>query len=359
MRIEEVFDLAISPSRIADYLLSEDAPPPGHVQNSMEVHKDFHTNPFLVHSPAMLDQHHGINFGTFKPLNSGGGVTPGVGFAINHKGVDVFIKPAYRSKHSSVHREVLYHNLAHAMGMGHHVPTTSSFIHPHDVNKPSRAQFGGHIRNIELLARGTSYSTMQAVTNETVKKEHPRNEIMDRHTASSVLADHEHARAQIHRLGVMNTILGNADRHGGNFFVEWKHKTKEPHIHLIDHGFTLDHDDSIEGHAYLGDHGNKALHPHAMDWIKNVDPNKVERVLKANQAPHSTHVGVMAGLHKAKDLASSFGRGSAPPANKFIRSIADHAHDQYNTVGQQTYTSYKWTQDLHPREGFFTQHAEG
>lgn len=179
---------------------------------------------------------------------------------------------------SSAHAETIYHNAAkHFFGMGQYVPTTSYFQDP---------QYG---------APG---SVMKAIPNaEHVNRTRPDHQ--------AILAAHGDS-GELDKMALMDSIMGNSDRHGGNYMMDGKQ------IHLIDHGHALDYSDKdltkrsenyypVSQPSYLQDyHRNKTgsheqkdhhgikLHPDAANWVMGFSPQNLTSFMRSQGLPGNT-----------------------------------------------------------------------
>ena len=176
-----------------------------------------------------------------------------------------------RSGLSSSQREALYHNLAHGpFGMGKYVPTTGVAEH-----------------------KGTHYSVMEVIP----KAEH-YNENSRKHR--NVLHD-ARQNGDIQKLAIMNMIMGNSDRHGGNYMISPKG------LHMIDHGLTFNYNKNNRDifrpdyldHAYP-ELGPVDLHPEAIKWLKGLDSKQFQAHLKAHGIDPQFKKSILGALQSAK-----------------------------------------------------------
>jgi hypothetical protein len=144
--------------------------------------------------------------------------------------------------------------------MGEYVPETTTFIHP-ITKQPWSAQKWSH-----------RASTMQH---------------------HSELAHHP----DLDKLAIMDTILGNSDRHFGNVLV-----TPNKKLQLIDNAGSFDY-----GHVFQAPNPAYAKHlfssnvsSSASKWLKGITPSHFEAMLKENKVPESLINVAMARLHEGK-----------------------------------------------------------
>lgn len=167
----------------------------------------------------------------------------------------VYVKEdADASQEGSPQREVLYHNLAHSFfGLGNFIPTTAGAVDP---------------------SNGKMISVMAAVPDA----EHMHQTSDPAHM--EVLARHA-GTGDLDRIAIMDMVLGNADRHWGNWVYAPHH---EKRLQLIDHGGAFDYQNSPhEGELGLHDLLRKRrpgvidqnIHPEASKWALSLDPKQL------------------------------------------------------------------------------------
>jgi hypothetical protein len=172
---------------------------------------------------------------------------------------------------SSAQREAAFHHLAsNVFGLGEHVPTTAAFQHP---------ETGEHHSIQEKVMGGQHYD--------------PSDE---QHAAvlHSMLQS-----GQLDKLAMMDTILGNSDRHPGNYMLT---PGQGAQLHLIDNGLAMvgsSESRPVVPH-YWGRAGKTAhpggepgehkwmeasLHPEAARWVKSLDPEHLRNEMHTLGAP--------------------------------------------------------------------------
>lgn len=97
-------------------------------------------------------------------------------------------------------------------------------------------------------------------------------------------------RGELDKLGLMNMVLGNRDRHGNNYLM-----TKDGKLKLIDHGLTFLPDTMGRGgHPHYREiywegrgkeDGYTSVHPDAAAWIQKVDPTSLEQEMRRQNVP--------------------------------------------------------------------------
>jgi hypothetical protein len=151
------------------------------------------------------------------------------------------------------HNATSYHRLAKDyFGLGKFVPTTAMFSHPN-------------------LKEG-NYSAMKHISNARTPLEMRNDDIekaLDKHFKSG----------DLHKLILMDHILGHMDRHNGNLLIN-----KHGDIHHIDNDLSLQPDEMspTDGFYYRDtDYTNHKLHPEAKNWLNSLDATKMaEQMLK-------------------------------------------------------------------------------
>lgn len=169
---------------------------------------------------------------------------------------------------TSTHREVAYHILADKFfGLGKYVPETSAFVHPKNNKLHSVHRF---IPNTQPLS------------------------ISERRDFSSV------SNSDLQKMAIMNAILGNNDRHGGNVLVGHDNS-----FHLIDHGATFDYGEMFHNSvpAYIWNMLREGadIEPPVHQWIDSLKTSAMKNHLaRANVPPTLAAIAV----NRLKELKS-------------------------------------------------------
>lgn len=179
-------------------------------------------------------------------------------WARNAQGKRVYVKgsePGFTGL-GSARAEGAFYNLAHdVFGLGHYVPTTAVVRHP---------QTGNEMAVIENVRNGVHHSR--------TSQDNEQSEQLDR----------MHNRGDIHRLALMDSILGNDDRHQANYMFT----DEEPGLKLIDHGYALQHPGSVMMPAYVSrDHAEAPLHPETSRWLQSLSPVNLEMHMRRHGVP--------------------------------------------------------------------------
>ena len=207
-------------------------------------------------------------------------------------------------KFTTAHREATYSKLAdEVFGLGQFVPKTAVFKHPLS-NKPWSVQ-------------------------EFVKDVVPPHS-----TEHSKGVEKLNDSGDVYKLALMNLILGNSDRHAGNFLSD-----KTGNIKLIDNGFSFDyshnfgemdpaymHEDSIQGEV------PESVHR----WLYSIDPIKLQQTLTKIGAPQHLINTALKRLYDAKAWSSLVNFGKKRNRDHRINGRFMHVMDliRSNKLGQ-------------------------
>jgi hypothetical protein len=247
----------------------------------------------LNQSPEQQGLIHGLDFGLpDKGKGDGYWTRDRSHWRKGPKGI-VFVKGAEKaeSNFNEARREVAYHNLAkNFFGLGEYVPTAALVRHPKTGQEHAvieKIKHGEH-------ARVKNFGTFTD----------PIERVLDDHHLATLKRLHD--SGELDRLALMNTVLGNPDRHHENYMFVPDH----PGIQLIDHGLAfddlkpqpmalpsyldhhhnhLDHQAGIEPQKKLtkapGSIAKTPLHPAAVTWVQGLDPQQLAEHLDKNKVP--------------------------------------------------------------------------
>lgn len=193
----------------------------------------------------------------------------------NPAGQTVFVKPdVANERFGDSAREVAYYNTAKDFfGLGHYLPTTAAVRHPQT----------GQIHTITEAVPG-EHTEVQAWTNKIPSKQEHVNTL-------SKLGD----AGELDKLGLMDTILHNTDRHHQNYLY-----TPEGGIKLLDHGQafgegpheTMDNEpdylekyDAIKKLQSHGAQEDAPIHPATAQWLASLNPIQLKRTLRKSGVP--------------------------------------------------------------------------
>jgi hypothetical protein len=287
--------LAILPEHITSSTHFDVIRHPRQVGSGLVVSASRHGIPHHAHSPGQIALIDGIDLDEDGEKNligqrmglteREGGDAKWLASTAGHVG---WVKPAGPTMdyfgHASfddytpAHREAAFYELAHKVfGLGDHVPVTAAFLHP------------GH---------GEPYSSQLRVDGAEHRGNGHRDQVAE-HFRSGLLD----------RLALMDMILGNNDRHSGNWMVT------PGGIHLIDNGLSLG---GGKGTPWIPDYwgfgGNRA--------VKNSRANPFDAW--AFNAPHPSTINWISKL-KSTDLANHMTRLGIPTPSKreAIRRLRD------------------------------------
>lgn len=171
--------------------------------------------------------------------------------------------------------EALYHNMAPHFGLQDHVPTTAAFIHPKD---------------------GDEHSAQAVVDGEHLNHKDIQHNANVRGWHDSGLSP---------RIAAMDYIMGNNDRHRGNFLMDAKGQPQ-----LIDNGFALDYKGlwgglSV-GHQPTTRH-TQAWGPDVNKWVQSLDGQKIFDALRTHGVPSPLAVHA---LNRLQGLQESVAAGT-------------------------------------------------
>jgi hypothetical protein len=274
--------------------------------------------PGFDYDKKQLKLHHGIDF---RHLETGGdklrrGITSRFGVSAktkNAQGKWVIVKqhgthqnlqprlmdwtPDNLENLTTAKREGVFANLANRFfGLGKYVPTTSI------IQRPSHQ--GSFFPHKESSPHGVrQYSVMQFTGG--VPMANARGQDVERDSAL--------ANGDLHKLAIMDIVLGNYDRHAENVFLRRK-ANKNTDLRLIDHGLAFNYR-SATSHftrpSYLGltvgrygeAVGSQNLHPNAHKWLLSLDPKKFMNHLTRNNVASGVKYDALTRLHTAQEHA--------------------------------------------------------
>ncbi|CAB4127227.1 hypothetical protein UFOVP75_91 [uncultured Caudovirales phage] len=210
-------------------------------------------------------------------------------FRLNGLGEKVVTKRADPSHAlNEPRREVIYHNIAHSVfGLGHYLPHTALIRHPTTGEEVSvQAMSGKSPEHLILQNENTNENKKDAK----YPHGHP---IMRQAKALVRLAD----SGDLDKMAIMNTVLGNHDRHKGNYVFGGN----APFFKLIDHGLIFsggnhavpDYLRRVDSSRKLIDNDptrhydvvNEPFHPKAVEWVKGLSAEHLQNELNRHQVP--------------------------------------------------------------------------
>jgi hypothetical protein len=249
---------------------------------------DVYFHPLQVEEPQVIGQEHGHGL-NFHPeqrqlingidLAKADKPVPGQNFSSGRSfwakrpnGAPVYVKPEYyRSDADSAdgdgmsdsHREVAYHNLAKALGLGDHVPVTAMARHPRT---------------------GQELAVIQGLTDAHHPEPGEKSHLQ--------LLDQGMQRGELGKLAFMDHIMGVADLvdNPGNWMMG-----KDGKVKRIDHGFAF----STDGGGGFGlppdymtrwgqakpDWKSEPIPQQALQWVQNLSPDRLEQEMERNRIP--------------------------------------------------------------------------
>jgi hypothetical protein len=293
---------------------------------------------FKTHSPDQTKLIHGLDVNNSKPMR--GSIAGGAHLASNPiSKQNVILKRA--SDHAnqkerghldngfnSAKREVLFHDMAHGyFGLGEHVPTTAGFSR--DGEDYSVQEMKSKAKHVDLKDDVLDKPTQEG---ENPFEAEGQKELADE--SHGKILNKLHDNGTLHKLALMDNIMGHHDRHGGNYMVEGDDK-----LHLIDNGTSFDYKnfDTNDYPAYLkhtedskikgmGKDGT-SLHPEAVKWLNSLDSDKAKEILAAQG--HGPNSSVTQGfLRRLQGMKNAVNNGQ-----KSYRSVYDLLENNRTTSG--------------------------
>lgn len=266
------------------------------------VDADIHGVMGFVDHPETRALAHGFNFDLKSPLKAEGGRTVESGDSYWGKGPagqHVFVKGAsslwYNQQEgpfNTARKEGIYHNLAKDFfGLGAHVPAVAVVRHPRTGQEHALIE---HVKGdtVDSLPSSEYKAILNKVGVPTIQK-----------------------------LAAMNTVMGNIDRHDGNYMLSAEPEKGKSHLTLIDHNL---YGQDRQGHPiqYLRrvpEAHESQMHPEVASWLKALDSGKFRDQLLKNGVPAEVAEGMMSRLEYLRDFG--------PTDAKFAHALHNaHAH---------------------------------
>jgi len=172
-------------------------------------------------------------------------------------------------------REATFDKLSQEFGLGHYVPQTGVFIHPRTGSSWSAMKYRPDLSNVK------DYSKL-------------RN------------------KNDLYKMAIMDTILGNTDRHGGNIQQDPK-----GNVSLIDHGLAFNYA-SDSGFRKTTPHYAKHIQhaqipPSIHNWLQNdVDHDAIVHKLATSGAPTDVVNTARDRLNQARNWSQGVARKNHP-----------------------------------------------
>lgn len=200
----------------------------------------------------------------------------------NDAGQNVMIKNPDMAANSKLENAVAgshYYQLANdVFGMGEHVPVTNFFSHP-ELPMRHESHYGEkHHQAMEIIPRAKT-PLVDDVAWQKAKKKAQKD-------------------GSLHKLMIMDHVLGNTDRHLGNLLIHPK-----GHLMSIDNDFAFSHDASGMLPDYMHGEEDAPLHPEAAAWVKSIDPKKLAQGMLEQGHHPGTIKTALSGLKYYQKLA--------------------------------------------------------
>lgn len=269
------------------------------------VHGEEHGFRGSIHSPSQTDLIHGIDMESGEDLpgkenlntidskvhhnvlsNKKTIVKPATGITRGDKEKQAILGHLDSRGHNAARREVMFHNMANNFFGLKNVPTTAGFT------KKGQDYSAQEIVN-GLSIQPSNYANNDDF-NQTKQKYH--NTLKNMNNSGN-----------LHKLAMMDYIMGNHDRHRGNFLLG------EDNLHLIDNGLAFDYDNLVRTAPvprYLTDaegHGiSNKVHPESVKWLQNLSDEQAMKMWGDHgyEPEHPTVRGFLERLHNIKQYVN-------------------------------------------------------
>lgn len=244
------------------------------------------------HSPEQKNLIHGLDIHNTKSMGRGvagaahRATNPSINKEVVLKKASDHANPEERGHtqngFDSAKREVLFHNMAGGFfGMGQHVPTTAGFTR------------NGENYSAQEMQPGAKHADLKKQTNDDVddafgeSTSDKMDEFADPSHANTLKK--LHSSGELHKMALMDNIMGHHDRHAGNYMMD-----KGDKLHLIDNGTSFDYGNfDVKDYPDYLRHAesnkikgmgldNSQVHPDAVKWLNSLDPAKAKEMLAAH-----------------------------------------------------------------------------
>ncbi len=266
----------------------------------------------FVDHPESRALAHGFNFDTKGSLHASGGATVTSGDSYWGKsptGQHVFVKAATEElgnkregNWNSARKEGIYHNLAKDFfGLGEHVPTVAVVRHP---------------------KTGKEHALIAHVPGDTL---HNLREFDGPNRKGYTTLFGKVGIPALQKMGIMNTVLGNADRHDGNYML-----SQDGKLTLIDHNIFGSNYSMSPGYLMHSGANSQPVHPEVLEWLNKLNPEDLRQHLIKNGVPTEVKTWSTTAAQKVlepmvKRLQSL--KTHAPTSAKFGHAIANAYSD--------------------------------
>jgi hypothetical protein len=291
------------------------------------------------HAPEQKKLIHGLEIHKTEPLGGGGAgaATKAYNPAINKH---VVLKKASEHQNqkerghldggfNSAKREVLFHNMAHNyFGMGKHVPTTSGFTrNGEDYSAQEMKHNAAHVKTSHINPPSKEELDKWSANPNSKDPLEDRPSRLDDPNHGKILKD-MHKSGDLHKLAIMDHLMGHHDRHAGNYMLDDKN------MHLIDNGTSFDYKNFDQPNHYpshlktlekkhiegMGDVDNSNVHPEAAKWLNSLDPAKAKELL-ANHGHDEHSMATQGFLRRLQGLKNAVNNG--PEHYKNMENLLD------------------------------------
>jgi hypothetical protein len=269
---------------------------PQSVDEPNVVNADIHGVHGFVNHPESRQLAHGFDFGTKHKDSDSGAFRSDSFWAKDPTGKHAYVKGAtnlFRNNSegpwNSARKEGVYHNVGKDFfGMGKYLPAVAVVRHP---------------------LTGREHAIIQHVNG------YHEHDIDESDAKNALITMNQNG--DLHKAAAMNVIMGNNDRHAGNYM--YSRSSEEGPIDkltLIDHNIFGQGDGTVMDPSYLsrvnddslpdGTDIMKPMHPEAQAWLQKLDPGELRnQLMKYSMPPEGIEEAVTRLTRLQKDVAVS------------------------------------------------------
>lgn len=173
---------------------------------------------------------------------------------MNSKGQRVIVRRGHNDENDklfSSEKAAAYHNLARDFfKLGHHVPMTSAFINPTDR----------HVHHAVAAIPGVRSGM------------HPKD-----HEEYDKTINDLAAKGTLHKLAVMDYILGHSNRHSNNLVID-----SQGHPHLISNEKSFSEQPNVPEYWHTVNPTNKIVDHHTREWVSGLNEKELAALMRHN-----------------------------------------------------------------------------
>jgi len=216
--------------------------------------------------------------------------------------------------HDNAQSATHYYHLANEVfGLGKHVPVTNYFKHPDLATTHAVPEYREGTEMDNVPSSGKHHQAMEII---------PRAKVGLSATSKDLkrMQDNHSKTGDLHKLMMMDTILGNIDRHDGNYLIHPK-----GHVMNIDNDMAFSHSENAGGRIpdYIGHEQSQApIHEAAAKWVSGLDPRHLAGKMLDQGHDTGTIKASLAALKMFQKMAERPNRTSVQEANSYAASAA-------------------------------------